>query len=193
MGHSILIVDDDPKSRDLLREVFSREKYVLFAARSAEEALDILSGEKVDVVISDEMMPGMLGSEFLVRVRREYPDTVRIILTGHGNLESAIRAINEGEIFRFFTKPCNIVDLAATVRQAIRIKILSEENDRLLRLARKQFAMLEEIENQYPGITEVKRNTHGEIVFEGDWSDDELNDLLKKIHSFGKKGRKIFW
>lgn len=192
MDHSILIVDDDLESRGLLKEVFSRERYILFGAGSAEEALDILSGEKVDVVISDEKMPGMLGSEFLARVRQEHPDTIRIILTGHGNLASAIRAINEGEIFRFFTKPCNVVDLAATVRQAIRLKILSEENDRLLTLARKQFAMLEEIENQYPGITEVKRNSQGEIVFEGDWSDDELNGLLTKINSAHKDGRKDF-
>ena len=166
MSHSILIVDDDPISRDLLTEVFSREKYDLFSAASAEEALGILAGHQVDVVVSDEKMPGMTGSKFLAHVRQEYPDTVRIILTGHANLESAIRAINEGEIFRFFTKPCNIVDLAATVRHAIRLKTLAEENDRLLKLAKRQFAILDKIETQYPGITNVRKNARGEIVFE---------------------------
>ena len=192
MGHRILIVDDDAEIRDLLREVFSREKYVLLAAGSAEEALGVLSAEKVDVVISDEKMPGMPGSEFLARVRKEHPDTVRIMLTGHANLDSAIRAINEGEIFRFFTKPCNVVELAATVRQAIRFKTLSEENDRLLMLAKKQFSKLEEIEKQYPGITEVNSNAQGEIVFEEDWSDDELDGILEKIHGTGKDEKEHF-
>ncbi len=192
MGRRILIVDDDPGIRDLLAEVFSREKYIPLATGSAEEALGILSAEKVDVVISDEKMPGMPGSEFLARVRKEHPDTVRIMLTGHANLDSAIRAINEGEIFRFFTKPCNVVDLAATVRQAIRFKTLSEENERLLMLAKKQFKKLEEIEKQYPGITEVNRNAQGEIVFEEDWSDDELNGILKKIHGAGKDEKEQF-
>jgi two-component system probable response regulator PhcQ len=73
----------------------------------------------VDVVISDEKMPGMSGSEFLSLVRQEYPDTIRIILTGYGSLESAIRAINEGEIYRLFTKPCNVIDLAITIRLAL--------------------------------------------------------------------------
>jgi two-component system probable response regulator PhcQ len=103
----------------MLKDAFSREPYNILCADSAEEALPILAREQVDVVISDEKMPGMSGSEFLSLVRQEYPDTIRIILTGYGSLESAIRAINEGEIYRLFTKPCNVIDLAITIRLAL--------------------------------------------------------------------------
>ena len=190
MKKKILIVDDQPDVNDMLEELFLSESYDVVCANSAEEALILLNSYQADVVISDEQMPGMTGSELLAIVRKKYPDTIRIILTGHGTLEAAIRAINEGEIYRFFTKPCNVVELAATVRQAIRLKVLSEENDRLIKLVKKQFAMLEEIENQYPGITKVNRNSQGEIVFEGDRSDQELSDLLRKINTAQKARRK---
>ena len=107
MKHNVLIVDDDPAVRDVVREAFSAEPYALLIAGSADDALDIMSRTQADVVISDEKMPGMSGSEFLSIVRKKYPDTIRIILTGHADLEAAIRAINEGEIYRFFRKPCN--------------------------------------------------------------------------------------
>jgi len=96
MEHKVLIVDDEPTITDLLKDALANEPYDILSAASAEEALPILDREQVDVVISDEKMPGMSGSEFLAIVRQEYPDTVRMILTGHGSLESAIRAINEG-------------------------------------------------------------------------------------------------
>jgi len=75
-----------------LKDALANEPYDILSAASAEEALPILDREQVDVVISDEKMPGMSGSEFLAIVRQEYPDTVRMILTGHASLESAIRA-----------------------------------------------------------------------------------------------------
>lgn len=181
MRHHILIVDDDPKSRNLLREVFSREPYDLFTAASGEQALEILAREKIDVVITDERMPGMPGSEFIALVRKTHPDTIRIILTGHADVTTAIRAINEGEIFRFFTKPCNIVDLATTIRHAIQLKDLTEENRRLLKLVKKQFALIDEMERKYPGITKVKRNVYGEVIFDDDLEDGGLEMLLQKI------------
>ena len=124
MQHAVLVVDDEPDVRDMLTQALSREPYEVLCADSAEEALDIIAREPVDVVLSDEKMPGMSGTEFLAIVRRQYPDTIRMILTGHASLESAIHAINEGEIYRFFTKPCNMVDLMVTIRQALKHKDL---------------------------------------------------------------------
>ena len=131
MQHVIMIVDDEPPVRELLMDAFALEPWEVLCAGTAEEALDILAREPVDVVVSDEKMPGMSGSEFLAVVRQQYPDTIRMILTGHASLESAIRAINEGEIYRFFTKPCNMVDLIVTIRQALQQKELMDENQRL--------------------------------------------------------------
>ena len=166
MNHKVLIVDDETATRDVLKEAFSQEPYEVLIAGSADEALEIFSREPVDVVISDEKMPGMTGSEFLAVVRKKYPDTIRMILTGHADLQAAIRAINEGEIYRFFTKPCNMIDLAITVRQALQHKETVEESQRLQKVVKQQSDLLGDIEKEYPGITDVKRNKEGAIILE---------------------------
>jgi DNA-binding NtrC family response regulator len=142
------------------------------------DALELLASEPVDVVVSDERMPGMSGSEFLGLVRRKYPQTVRIILTGHASLEAAIRSINEGEIYRFFTKPCNIFDLAITIRHALQHLELVRENGRLLRTVKRQSAFIEQLERDYPGITLVKRGNKGEILLNEEVG--ELQNLLSE-------------
>lgn len=193
MNRNVLIVDDEPTIRDLFVDAFSREPYGIFSAASAKEALAILDREQVDVVISDEKMPGMSGSEFLALVRQKYPDTIRMILTGHASLESAIRAINEGEIYRFFTKPCNIFDLAITVRQALQQKDLMEESQRLLKLVKKQSAFIEQMEKEHPGITKVKRDTNGAIIIDDDETDYEESDtLIEQIEANLKKYEAFF-
>lgn len=191
MGHKILIVDDEPDIRKILVDLFSRELYGVLSAGSAKDALKILAREQVDVVISDERMPGMSGSEFLSIVRNEFPDTIRIILTGHASLEAAIRAINEGEIYRFFTKPCNVVDLAVTVRQALEHKELTKESQRMLKTVKRQNALIEDLEEQYPGITKVKRVEGGAIVIDGDIDEkgsgnltEQISDMVKQCESF---------
>ena len=166
MKQKILLVDDVPAIRDMLAEAFTKDGFEVYTAGSAEEALNLLAGHPVDVIISDEKMPGMSGSQFLAVVRKRYPDTVRMILTGQATLESAIRAINEGEIYRFFTKPCNIVDLRVSIRQALEQKKLVEENRRLSKIVKSQAASLNVLEAQCPGITEVKRDAGGAIIIE---------------------------
>ena len=166
MKHKVLIVDDETATREVMKESFSREPYTVMIASSAEEALSMLSQDPVDVVLSDERMPGMSGSELLAAVRKKYPDTIRMILTGHADLETAIRAINEGEIYRFFTKPCNMIDLAITVRQALQHKELLEESKRLEKVVKQQSSLIDDIEQQHPGISNVKRNAGGAIILE---------------------------
>lgn len=101
MPYKILLVDDEPHVTEALRRTLHTEPYEILSANSANEALQIPAREPVTVVISDERMPGMRGTEFLARVYRDYPETIRIMLTGHANLELAMRAINEGQIYRF--------------------------------------------------------------------------------------------
>jgi len=167
MEHKVLIVDDDTALRDMMKEAFAREPYEVIIAGSANEALDLLAQTPVDVVISDEMMPGLSGSEFLAIVRKKYPQTIRMILTGHANLASAIRAINEGEIYRFFTKPCNMIDLAITVRQALQHNAAVKESQRLKKVVAQQSALISDIEHKHPGISSVKRTSNGAIIIDG--------------------------
>jgi CheY-like chemotaxis protein len=102
----ILCVDDEPKVLEGLERLL-HGKCTLLTAGSGEQALELLAGpEPLDVIVSDMRMPGMNGAALLAECRRRAPDTVRLLLTGHSDLESAISAVNDGHVFRFLTKPC---------------------------------------------------------------------------------------
>jgi DNA-binding NtrC family response regulator len=122
----VLFVDDDPSVTDAMRRSLRDEPYQVATAGSGDEALAVLRKGPVDVIVSDEMMPGMSGSDLLALVRRDYPGTARMILTGQATLDAAIRAINEGEVYRFFTKPARTIDLALAIRQALALKVATE-------------------------------------------------------------------
>ena len=161
MPPKILIVDDQPVVLDVLKKTLSRGPYTVKCAQSALEALQLMENEQVDVVISDERMPGMPGSEFLALVRQQFPKTVRIILTGHASLESAIRAINEGEIYRFLTKPCNYHELLDTVQSALAHRAKNMQAEQL-------DTSLEALEKEAPGITRVKRDAQEMVIIDPD-------------------------
>lgn len=157
MPAKILVVDDQALVLGVLKEILARGPYKVYAAQSAEQALEIMTHEAVDVVISDERMPGMRGSELLAIIRNQYPDTVRIIITGHASLESTIRAINEGEIYRLLTKPVTSEDLHAVVKDALEHKTKAGRSS-------SGNAILAHLEKQAPGITRVKRDEDGVVI-----------------------------
>ncbi len=115
----ILLVDDEPHVTRNLAIGLRRKPWEVETAASGYEGLERMREEPFDVVVSDERMPGMAGSEFLTRVAAEFPDTVRIILSGQASLDATIRAINEAGIFRFLTKPCTPEDWIACLEAAI--------------------------------------------------------------------------
>jgi two-component system, probable response regulator PhcQ len=178
---TILLVDDEPSVTDALQRALRREPYEFLSAISAAAAQEILSARHVDVVISDEQMPGMSGSEFLGIVRRQFPGTIRMILSGQGSLEAAVRAINEGEVYRFFLKPCNPADLIFTVHQALAHKRLEEQSRRLLRKYQKQASLLARVERHSPDLLHLETDELGAVIV--DESDLEVNamDLLAEI------------
>lgn len=115
----ILLVDDEPSVISAIRRAMVDEDYEIRSVSSAEEAIETLKREKFKVVVSDEKMPGMSGSELLGVVALQHPEIVRIILTGHANIDSAMRAVNEGEVHKFLLKPWDNFDLQLAVRSAI--------------------------------------------------------------------------
>jgi EAL domain-containing protein (putative c-di-GMP-specific phosphodiesterase class I) len=115
----VLLVDDDPSVTSGTRTALHRAPFTVLVANSGAEALAQLASNSIDVVVSDERMPGMSGSELLSRVRKEYPDTMRLILSGQADLKDVVRAINGGGIYRFLLKPCNPMDLAASISEAL--------------------------------------------------------------------------
>lgn len=141
---TLLVVDDDFFMREALKRSLSREPYRILAVSSAEEALTLVDKEEVDVVLSDEHMPGGMGGvDFLVMLRKKHPEIIRMMLTGHIKYEIALRAINEGRVFRFISKPYDSQELAIAIRYAMQHKrtedLLRESEERFRRLAEATF------------------------------------------------------
>ncbi len=177
---NILIVDDEHSVITALKRSFLDDNYEVFSAGSAAEGLAILSKHKIKVVISDEMMPGMSGADFLVRVSSHFPDVVRIMLTGQASLAAAIKAINKGEIYRFFTKPWDDFELRFAVKSAVEKFDLSEENRRLIDIVKKQALNMKLIEKEFPGITQLEYDEKGRIIAQ-DVSDEEVGQIMAQL------------
>ena len=178
---TILLVDDEPNVTDALKRALRREPYEFLTAVSGPDAQQILERQHVDVVISDEQMPGMSGSEFLSKVRKQFPHTIRMILSGQGSLEAAVRAINEGEVYRFFLKPCNPTDLIFTVQQALTHKRLEEQSRRLLREYQRQAAMLAKLNHNGPDLLRLDTDAQGAVIIDESDGEGEVTDLLAEI------------
>ncbi|MCL5062778.1 MAG: response regulator [Nitrospiraceae bacterium] len=179
MEDNILIVDDEPNVISALTRVFIDEPYRIYSANSAPKAMEILKKHSIKVVISDERMPEISGSEFLSMVREQFPNIIRIMLTGHASIDSAMKAINEGEIYRFFTKPWNDMDIRFAVKAAIDKYNLEEENRRLLDIIRQQALNIKLLERQFPGISQLDRDENGRIVLP-DISEEEMTNIIAR-------------
>lgn len=116
--HRILIVDDEEENLDLLSSALRRGNLIL-KAHTGEEALEIVKRDEVGLVITDQKMPGMTGIELLVVLQREYPDVGRILITGYGDLTTAVDAINRGQVHRFATKPWDATTIRNMVAQEL--------------------------------------------------------------------------
>ena len=115
----ILCVDDERNVIEGLKLNLSKQ-YTVLTAVSGREGLEILAKrDDVAVVVSDMRMPEMDGAQFLAEVRRKAPDTVRTLLTGYSDIDAAIRAVNEGQVFRFLMKPCSPEHLIATIAAGV--------------------------------------------------------------------------
>ena len=114
----LLLVDDEPQILSALKRLLRREGYSILTATSAQEGLELLANHEVSVVMSDQRMPHMTGSEFLARVRTMYPDTIRIILSGYTDLKAVTDVVNRGEIYKFLEKPWEDAALLKTLREA---------------------------------------------------------------------------
>ena len=128
---TLLIVDEDDDSRKALARELRREDYELLLADSADQALNLLAKQEVQVVLVEQRMEATPGVEFLRRVKGLYPATVRMVLSGYTEIESLLRAINEGAVFRFITKPWEAGHLREHIKQAFRESDLLWENQYL--------------------------------------------------------------
>lgn len=125
----LLCVDDERNVLRALERIFMDDDYQILTATSGEEGLAVLSGDSdIQVVISDFRMPGMNGVEFLRQVCEKYPDTVRIVLSGYADTGAVVSAINEGQIYKFVSKPWSDDELRQTVAKAVEAFALHRQN-----------------------------------------------------------------
>ncbi|MEH2370845.1 response regulator [Nostoc sp.] len=143
----ILVVDDEPDNLDLLYRTFYRD-YKVLRATSGPAALDLLAQEgEIAVIISDQRMPMMSGTEFLSLTATQYPDIIRIILTGYTDVEDLVEAINAGKVFKYVTKPWEAEELKAVVRQALDTHNVLKARTRELTRTLRQESLLNTVTN----------------------------------------------
>lgn len=176
-GHTVLVVDDEDGVRKAIVKLLKYEPYRVIDSADPEEALRIVMNEDVHLILSDHMMPKMLGMDLLRKIHLLKPDTVRIVLTGHADLEMAMQAINEGAIYRFLTKPWDNDELLLALRLGLQLYEKEEENRRLLKLVRRHWEILQRLESDSPGSTGLNRRADGSIVL----GDDELDAVLREL------------
>lgn len=179
MSGCILLVDDEQNVLSALMRELADEPYGIVTALSGEEALNLVEAKTFKVIVSDERMPGMDGASFLAAARESSPVSIRMMLTGHASIDAAMRAVNKGEIFKFFTKPWNSHELKQSIKAAIERYDLEEENRRLLKVVKRQSQELKVLETLHPGISRMKRDRDGAVILP-EISDDEVRLLLEE-------------
>jgi len=143
----ILCVDDEPNILSAMRRMFMLSGFSIEEATSGAQALQKLEQQEFHLILSDMQMPEMNGAELLAQVRQRWPKVMRLMLTGTADLKTAISAINEGEIYRYLTKPWNDEELVSTVKSALERFVLIRERDNLLELTKQQNQSLADMVN----------------------------------------------
>jgi response regulator RpfG family c-di-GMP phosphodiesterase len=169
---TILFVDDEPQILRLIARMLRGSPFTVLSAGSGADALTLMRQRNVDVLVSDIDMPQMSGLDLVKIVRREFPATLRMLLTGAASMARTIEAINEGEVHRFFTKPFDHALFHETITAlAERIEKLRRSGELDARSAHER-EFFRWIEHVYPGTLDVSRNERGEILI-----GDALEDL----------------
>jgi len=146
MAEKILLVDDEPNVLQSMKRQL-RKRFTVMTAQSGDKALEILKDHgPFAVIISDMRMPGMDGVQLLSRVKDSFPDTVRIMLTGNADQETATKAVNEGQIFRFLTKPCSTAVMVKSLVFAMRqYNLISAEKELLNKTLKSSITVMAEL------------------------------------------------
>ena len=135
---SLVILDDEANILSACARLFRNEAFGVFTTSDPQEALRVIGTQDIKVVLSDQRMPVLSGVEFLKQVKDKKPAVIRILFTGHTDIQSAEDAINQGEVYRFINKPWQDEDLRVVIRDAMHRYDLTEENRKLYELTQKQ-------------------------------------------------------
>src|SRR3954453_15776789 len=154
--HTILVVDDEADVVKSVKDLLRLDYRVLGTTRAAE-AMEILEKEEVHVVMTDQRMPEVTGVELLSPVRGEHPDAIRLLFTGYADIRAVIDAINQGNVYRYITKPWDPDELQTVIREACQRYDLLVERKRLLEILQQQNRELERANAELRRSNELKQ------------------------------------
>ena len=187
-SNTLLLVDDEENILAALRRLFRRDGYRILTASSGAEGLEILARNEVDVIVSDQRMPGMTGVDFLRRCKVMRPETIRMTLSGFTDLQSIIDAVNEGAVYKFLTKPWDDERLREHVAQAFQQKQLVDENARLHQQVTQANADLARMNQQLEALL-ARQREQVQLMEDSAGSARELVDALPAaIFGFDNEG-----
>ncbi len=186
MKSKILFVDDEKEILASMEKIFSTNTdFQLFYADNVKEALSVLNREKIDLIISDQSMPEMTGIEMFIYIKKKFPDTLRILLTGHSDLALAIAAVNDGEIYRYITKPWDILELRSAVDKALEYINLKKENKEMIKKIERHNLDLEiKVRQRTTEISEVQDVAIFSLAKLAESRDPETGKHLMRIREY---------
>jgi response regulator RpfG family c-di-GMP phosphodiesterase len=144
----VLLVDDEESILNSLRRLLRSQPYDVILASSGAQALEVMAQQPIDLVMTDARMPGMDGATLLAEIHRRHPSTTRILLTGYADLTMIIKAINEGQIHRYISKPWNDEEMLLTLRQSLAHQHSERERLRLVQLTWEQNEQLKSLNSK---------------------------------------------
>ncbi|GBD94245.1 cyclic di-GMP phosphodiesterase response regulator RpfG [bacterium BMS3Abin05] len=171
-AHKVLFVDDEENILRSLKRIFRKDDIEILTALGGAEGLELAKKRDIAVIVSDQRMPRMSGTEFLHQAKQVSPESIRMVLTGYADVNAAMAAINDGEVFHYITKPWKEEDLKRIIWDAIQKYDLLQENKRLRNLIVKQNSILKRLTEDLEG--EVLRKNH-ELL--------EKNESLEKLNN----------
>lgn len=173
----LLFVDDEPSMLSGVRRLLSDTAFVVLTSEDAASAIEILRAEPIDVLVTDLDMPGMNGLELVALARREFPTALRMLLTASPSQDRVMRAVNEGEVARFFVKPFDpagfretMLALAGRIELARRVRAEAAQQQR-------SQALVRWTNERFPYIEHVRRTTDGEAVVD----ERDVQALLERL------------
>lgn len=184
--HTILVVDDETNILNTMTRLLSGENLEVFTAENAHKGLEKLKASAgVDLVISDNRLPDIAGVDFLVKVKQLYPDTIRILITGYPDLDSAISAINKDQVYRYISKPWDNEELKLIVTQALEYYDVLRDNRALLKIAKQQAEWLNMLKEKYPQLSKNDFDASSIYIIDEKNVSESIAEFIKRYYPKG--------
>ena len=175
----VLVVDDEPAIQRILKRLLSRCGCKVFTADDTVSARRLLKYHHIDLVMCDYLMPGENGLQFLRELKRSHPHILRVMITGQGDMDTAISAINTAQVQFYFTKPFDFDTVQSTVEELLDWSE-RKQSGQSQPFTAQRVSLMADLKSRHPGIDQVVRDSKGAIVLDEDCElfSKDLEDIL---------------